>query len=305
MADTYEQLWRRILVYAPLCPIPLAQEFVNTAYDRMLVMGNFSALRAEGEFIIPPTYNTGTATVTQSSTTVTGAGTTWTTAMVGRQFFTNGRGAYYTITDVPSVTSLTLDRVWADASAAAQPYDVLITYITLPSDFIQFLSVLDRDNNWKLHTNYRQEQIDRWDAKRSVTGTPTMLVIAPYTSAGVPRAEIWPRATGGKTYSYRYMKQPGDLTNAVDTTIWPIASRVIRLGALVELSKWPGLGTAPNPYFNLELHKINEMSFREAVHEMVLEDQKIHQTTVTYDGEIENIPFAPIDAAYLQSHDVY
>lgn len=291
------------MVYAPECPPVLAQEFVNTSYARIIRAGNWSAVRGEGEFVIPATYSTGTANVTQSSTGVTGTGTTWTSAMIGRQFFTVGTGPFYTITDVPTSTSLTLDRVYGEATANLQVYDILLVLITLPTDFLKFQSVMDRANNWRLHTGFRQEQLDTWDSKRSVNGTPTILATAPYTSAGVPRAEIWPRVTSGKTYSYRYERKPVDLSAATDTTIYPISSDVIRLGSLVELAKWPGLAGAPNPYFNLDLHKINEMEFQVEVQRLLLDDQKILQTAVTYEGW-ESVPYAPIDANYIQTHDV-
>jgi hypothetical protein len=304
LAETFETLWKRLLIYAPECPIPLAQEWINTAYSRALTRTNWAGLRAEAEFVIPSTYNTGTVTVTQNSAAVVGSGTTWTSSMIGRQFFTGGNGPFYTITDVPSSTSLTLDRTYAAETSAGSTYDIVLVYLPVPSDFLSFQSVMDRSNNWRLHTNFRQEQLDTWDSKRSVTGTPTLLAAAPFTSAGLARYELWPRVTTGKTYSYRYVKKPSLLSAASDTPIYPISGYCLIQGALSELSSWPGVRSAPNIFYDEKQHMMHEVAFERELQGLVLEDEKINQTIVTYEGW-ENVPFAPIDAAYLQTHDVY
>lgn len=304
MADTFESLWKRLLVYAPECPIPLAQEWINTAYSRILTKTNWSGLRAEGEFQIPASYTTGTVTVTQNTPDVVGSGTTWTSAMIGRQFLAQAVGPLYTVIAVPSATTLTLDRVYGGTTGASLTYEITLVYLTAPSDFLQFQAVMDRANNWRLHTNFRQEQIDTWDSKRSVTGTPTILATAPFTSSGLVRFEIWPRATSAKTYSYRYVKKPALLAASSDTPIWPVSSYALIQGALSELSLWPGLKSSPNLYHDLQQHSTHETAFKEEVQGLVLEEERINQSAVYYEGW-ENIPYAPIDAAYLQTHDIY
>lgn len=73
----------------------------------------------------PVYYNTGTAS--QSGTTITGVGTTWTSAMVGMQFvFVTGETA--TITAFTSTTSLTASVTQTVASAA---YRILTDGFTL------------------------------------------------------------------------------------------------------------------------------------------------------------------------------
>lgn len=303
MADTFDTLWKRILVYAPETPVPLAQEFINTAYSRALTETNWAGLRAEGEFVIPATYNTGTVTVTQGSNAVTGAGTTWTAAMTGRQFFVGGVGPFYTFTQTGTTTG-TLDRVYGGTTVAGTTYDILQTYLTAPTDFLQFTAVMDRANNWRLHTNFRQEQIDTWDSKRSVAGTPTILATAPFSASGVVRFEIWPRTSAAKVYSYRYVRKPSALVAAADALIWPISGYALIQGALAELSMWPGTRMAKNPYYDLQQHMAHEQAFKEELGKLTLEDQRISQSAVTYEGW-ENVPYAPIDAAYLQTHDIY
>jgi hypothetical protein len=68
-------------------------------------------------------FTTGTITLTQGSTSATGAGTGWTAALDGRQLIIGGRGPFYTVT-IGTGTTLTLDRPWADTDQAAVAYSI-------------------------------------------------------------------------------------------------------------------------------------------------------------------------------------
>lgn len=69
-------------------------------------------------------YTTGTVSVTNGSATVTGSGTTFTSAMVGRKFRIDSQSAYYTILSVASATSLTLEQNFQGDTASAQNYTI-------------------------------------------------------------------------------------------------------------------------------------------------------------------------------------
>ncbi len=71
-----------------------------------------------------PNYTTGTATFTQSSTAVTGSGTAWTADLLGATILRTGDTVGYTITAVPSATSLTLGSAYAGATQAGQSYAI-------------------------------------------------------------------------------------------------------------------------------------------------------------------------------------
>lgn len=301
MAETFEQLWRRLLLYAPRLPVPLAQEFVNTAYSRILSESGWSGLKKEGEFQIPAAYTTGTASVTQNSASVTGSGTTWTSAMVGRQFLIDG-APFYTIASVESATALTLDRVYGGVTAAGQAYTIVLIYLVVPTDFLHFLSVRDVENNWRLHTAYSQDNLDLFDAQRSSTTSPRVLASATPSSAGLPRYEIWPRELGGKVIPFRYMRKPPLMTLATDTPVFPVRGDTIRNGALAQLCLWPGTAEERNPFFDIRLHEKYEIAFLAGLREAIREDQEIDQTAITYADEWASLPWAPLDAAWWQAH---
>lgn len=302
--DNFGQLWKRLLVYAPEVPLPLAQEFINTAYSRALAYGSWSGLRKETEFIFPGPYTTGTVTTVQESAAVSGSGTTWTTAMEGRQFFI-AAGAAYTIEAVTGTTSLTLDRPYGGASLAGQAYTIQKVLVTAPSDMLALRSVRDLENNWKLRLDFKQEQIDAFDAQRTSTGTPWMLATAPPSTAGLIRYELWPRLGAAKTYSVRYLRKPALLAVATDTPIFPISARreLLINGALAELCKWPGSSANKNPFFGIQQHQIYEQSFMTELKICQREDQEIYQTDIEYADDDEAC-WAPLDAAFLQSHGI-
>jgi hypothetical protein len=57
MADqTYEQLFKRLLLHAPGLSPQLAGEFINTAYSRALGLHDWSALRGRADVFIPAPY---------------------------------------------------------------------------------------------------------------------------------------------------------------------------------------------------------------------------------------------------------
>jgi hypothetical protein len=304
MSDqTFEQLWRRILLYAPDCPVPLAQEFINTAYSRALARGSWTGVRAESAFSVPDAYSDGTVTMTTGSTTVTGSGTTWTSAMVGRQLYLDGIGPYYTITAVGGVGSLTLDRVWAGTTAAGLSYEIALVYLEVPSDFLHFMSVRDTESNWRLFTNWTQEQLDYVDSQRSTVGQPWVLASAPFTSSGRPRWELWPRSTTARIYPFLYVKKPALLSAASDRAIFPLRGDILRHGALAELSMWPGTSKMQNPYFSMEQHALHEQMFQQELLRAEREDQEIAQTMIQFD-QFSALPYPPMDAAFLQQHGI-
>ena len=68
-------------------------------------------------------YTTGTVSVTNGSATITGSGTTWTAAMVGR-WFTATDGLWYRIAGFTNSTTLTLATNFAGATASSLSYTI-------------------------------------------------------------------------------------------------------------------------------------------------------------------------------------
>lgn len=185
MNDTYREIWNRVLLRCPAVSSYLARDWVTNAFRRLGERRRWSWLVKYGQFIAPAVYNTGTVTVTLQSTTVTGVGTTWTQAMVGRQFRIGTATPIYTIAQVNSATSLDLDSVWGGATTAAVTYQIYQCYFTPPTDFHAFITVWDPAMNWQLWRNIQQQELNTWDAQRSNTGQAYCVASYDYTGTTV------------------------------------------------------------------------------------------------------------------------
>ena len=305
MSDvTFEQLWRSVMVYFPECPLPLAQQFVNNAYSNALAKSRWAGQRGDAAFVLPAPYDTGTITVTAGSATVTGTGTDWDLfplqVLAGMQVVANGQGPFGTILTVDDATTITLDATWQGATLTDVPYTIQQIYLTPASDLASFLSVIDIQNNWKLHLTFSQEQLDYFDGQRNHSGTPFILAGGvSFTSGGRPRWEIWPRPGDAKVYPYHYIKRLPLLSAASDRPIFPFRGDVLREGIFAELALWPGTKQLKNPYFDMQQHQVHRELFTERLKEVQRDDQELAQTMITYH---DNVPFAPFDAAWLQGH---
>jgi hypothetical protein len=97
-----------------------AQRRVNGI--RSDIIGRFSGRWAgqyrEGWLPLVPVYGTGTVSLTQGSRTVTGSGTIWTSAMIGRKFL-GPDSAYYKIIGFTSTTSITLSEPYQGSTVTS------------------------------------------------------------------------------------------------------------------------------------------------------------------------------------------
>lgn len=69
-------------------------------------------------------YTTGTITATNGSTTIAGAGTTFTAAMVGRYIKVNEDGYWYKITAFTNATTITIEQNYQGTTAAGAGYTI-------------------------------------------------------------------------------------------------------------------------------------------------------------------------------------
>lgn len=312
MSDTtFQELWRGLKLYAAELPVPLAQRFVNIAYTRAIRANEWSQLKGNGEWYIPAPYSTGTVTIADGDTVVVGSGTTFTSDMVGRQIMLANQGVpWYDIIGFTDTTHITLDRAYSGLDLSGDEFEINQIYVEAPSDFDFFISVLDPEREWKLHFNIEQVVIDAWDPKRQKVGDVWLIAPAgPKVDADGTknsarhRFEVWPRAGSARRIPFRFQKKVNQLTAVGDVPIWPLKGDVITEGALARLAMYKGEKDAPNEYYDLSLYRFHQENFLRELHRAAMEDQRVSQTWVAY-ADTEDWPFAPIDGAYLQSHDV-
>jgi hypothetical protein len=118
------------------------------------------------------TYRSGTAILTQGSVTVTGVGTSWTSALNGQVFSRTSTGIPYTVQTVNGATSLTLSSAYAEESAASPGVGYEIEWPAQLADFVTnvvtYLSAnpdyAGIDVDWEAFPGGTEVGADRFDA---------------------------------------------------------------------------------------------------------------------------------------------
>lgn len=220
VVDTYADMWGRLLLRYPNLDPKLAQDFIRNAFRRLWDRRRWSWKMGYGQFIAPALYNTGTATVTQNSTTVTGSGTTWTMNMVGRQFRIGTSTPIYTIAQFISATELALDSPWGAETATLQPYLIYQCFFPVPSDFHQFWTLWDPAFNWQLWLNINQSEITLVDAQRSNVGNAYCASFRDYTASqvGIVNTPLAVLGSGPSPISSGSYLGPADATFTIEIT---------------------------------------------------------------------------------------
>lgn len=184
--DNFITLSNRLLSRCPLVGIELAKQLVNDSWHIFQSRENWSFRRGTGTFAPPNLYQTGTASTnlaTGNPTLITGVGTTWTPAMIGRQIRLVGLlYPYYTIVGYISATQLLIDQPWVGDEITAAPYQILQIYYPVPTDFAYFLYVISIKDAYRLWTNITEAELAVLDPQRTNQGQTIMTAFRDYTS---------------------------------------------------------------------------------------------------------------------------
>ena len=105
-----------------------ALEAINRRYKELnYLTGNRRGLPWMSKrytFLTTAPYDTGTVTATNASRAITGSGTTFTSAMVGRKFKLDSDQSIFTITRFVSTTSIEIDRAFQGTTDSSLNYDI-------------------------------------------------------------------------------------------------------------------------------------------------------------------------------------
>src|SRR3990167_1463432 len=310
MADTYAQIWNRVLLRAPDVGPFIAQDFVRNAWRRLQQRRRWSWQVQYAQWIAPAAYTTGTVAVTQGSTTVTGTSTAWTSALLYRQFRIGVVAPIYTITAVDAgAQTLTLDYAYGGATVSGTGYRIYQCFFPTPENFRSLITVWDPQNNWQLNRDIKQEELNMWDPQRSNTGQAWMVsyrdtstYYTGYSSGpGVPRYELWPHPMG-YTFPYLYENEVEDLS---DGGLIPrsINGDLLLELALGEAAYYPGTRDKPNAYFNRATGTRHDERSEQLIGEAELKDDETNMIDLMRQYSVPGgyaVPWG--DAQWLQSH---
>lgn len=229
MAKTLTQMASQVhLNVANHSHITLAQiqDLVNTVYQEMGNDFEWSMRERETYIATVAPYTTGTLTATLDSATVTGSGTTWTSAMVGRNISILGMDAPFFVGTFVSTMSITLGDpqgnavTWPTTTASGLTYSIFKSQYALPSDVDKII--------WDMISEYRLAQrpmtyLNAADPYRTSRGTPTVAALARTTSVSGTETrfiELLPVPSAGRTVRIPYLAAINDLA-AGDSPLMP------------------------------------------------------------------------------------
>ncbi|MDI6732322.1 MAG: hypothetical protein QME16_00115 [Planctomycetota bacterium] len=111
----------------------LIKDSIQMGLDK-LTAADLPYLMTEGFIATIAPYETGTVTATNASKTITGSGTTFTAAMVGRKIRMGSENAYYRISAFVSTTEVTLEAAYQGTTEAGKTFSIYKDEYRLPAD---------------------------------------------------------------------------------------------------------------------------------------------------------------------------
>jgi hypothetical protein len=216
---TFGDLRYELTKWAPGVDSDLIDGFINERYRAIWERRNWLGREKDAVLQTTAPYSTGTVEATAGSTSLTGTGTTWTTAMTGRRIRIAGRSEWYTFT-FATVTTGTLDRAFEGDTDTEHGYEIYQAVYDLPTDLATIieLKAIGPPGDLALFT---QEELDRAAPHRPARGTPEIYAYAP---AGVDgsgntlyKVELYPSPDEsiGLPYKYRTRFTPFSSTETV------------------------------------------------------------------------------------------
>ncbi len=158
----------------------LIKDGIQMGLDRA-TMADLPYLMTEGIITTVAPYETGTVDVTKGSATVTGNGTTWTAAMVGRKIRIGSENAYYRIKTFSSATSIILDTIYQGttktlALGTNPTYSIYKDEYKLPADLDVYKVMRQIENNIAL-VGVESSAFDMYEPAPQSQGNPNFEIL--------------------------------------------------------------------------------------------------------------------------------
>lgn len=155
-------------------------------------------------------YSDGTLTTTNGSTSVSGTGTTWTTAHTGFKLATGYSQPWYRFTRTAAGTG-TIDRAWVETGVTDSTYVLYQDEFDLATnvDTILSVSVLMAGRGM---VYVPLTLLDESMLVHGSTGVPSHYSVTTPTTAGTKRLRLYPIPNGAYGIRYQYAKEWSDLS---------------------------------------------------------------------------------------------
>jgi hypothetical protein len=303
--DTFDGIARKLLLRCPKLGPFIARDLIKSSFHDLVEIWQWSWLLKRSQLTVPAQYNTGTAAVVYGQPTATITTGVVDVSHIGRQFRTAIGSPILTITGVDvGANTYTLSENWFGVTNPSSLYSVYQAYLSMPSDFHAFFSVVDPTTYWTVRTEgVTLEMIDNRDPQRAVAGSPPRY-LAPFDYYnGLARYELWPHQKAQSFYLMAYESRPVDPFDP--GAIYPalLPSDLLLERGLMYAAKWPGPNrNDPNPYYSDNTAKFHEEQYNRRLGILIKQDVEHMQRSVYYQDD-QNQNQRNINAAYMQKTD--
>lgn len=243
---TVEEVVKDIAAVAPgkVAEIAIAK-WINNRYRELVTKAQFRNLQKVGKLTLPEVITTGTVSTTRGSTSVTGTGTTWTTAPgsgTQEHYFIRIQNVWYQIASVSGDTSLTLASPYAEDSATDASYEIVKRTHSLASDARWLYYFSFPRLNITLSLISATEMDVSYPGRLLAQSVPKAVCQSGVDSSNYVKVEIYPPPKDSELIIYSYSALPSDLT--ISSTIPPqIEAHILKEGGMIDLYRTLKIGS--------------------------------------------------------------
>jgi len=276
--QNFGEIIGEILSWAPHCPVPMIQNFINNAARVYYARRNWYGIYVKGQMISPGYYSTGTVTLTQGSAVVVGNGTGWLSNLggqpiIGQQLRIGFTSPIYTIVGANLASSpqtLTLELPWGMPSQSTTGYFICQFYYSFPN-IKRFLSVKNLQMMYRMITNVPQSLLENWDASRLQMLYPRVVATMPPDPSGNYQVELWPVPSTPQAFPYLGVIVPPNLDDDEDNLPAFMRCDVVKARALSEAILYR---PKSNPHYSESMClQLSQSKLKEFEHEIMSAEQ--------------------------------
>ena len=215
---------------------------VRKFYDRRLWYG----LMTRGQIVTPKFYSQGQVSLTLGSTTIVGAGTTFTPDMVGRALRVGYNNPIYQIVSVTDATHLTVDLPWGAPTLGPVGYYIVKYYYSIPN-IKYILTAVNLQLQQRMVTNLNQFSLNSIDPSRQQLMYSWGIAGMPPDPNGNYQFELYPASMVQQAIPYVAYVQPPNLVNDEDTLPPFVRCDIIKNFTIPDVLRYR---TKENPYYD-------------------------------------------------------
>jgi hypothetical protein len=198
----------------------LVQRWINVTQQDVASRWPWNFLRSREVITTIPDYTTGTVSVANGGTTVTGSGTTFTSTMVGYFIQFSGSNDWYKITAYTSATSITIETAYAGTTLSGATHTIRKFFYSLSSSADRILDIRNENTPMKL-VEVDPRTLDAAAPNPSATNSPYSFCCYGYDSSGNIQITPYPFPNDARLLEIRTIKRVSDMSSSSDVSVIP------------------------------------------------------------------------------------